>query len=224
MFVGDMCLYGHFGSGGDAVSEVVIAHESDTRIVVGGFIGPVAAILYCLGFLSVYFMISPGSRMLALMAAGGAAITMVIGGTYHAMWSIRALLIKGGLSTGDYQDLYTQIKDYTLLFYNTMFAGAGVVSLLLLFAVLSGRSLYPRWSVVVNPGILFLLRPLADRIPAPLGAIVSGGYLNLVFVVFFAVSVLVTRSTDDTPRTARLNQAGKRGAARRFAPRSRTHS
>ena len=201
MFVGDMCLYGHFGSGGDAISRVVITNESDTRIVVGGFIGPIAAILYCVGFFSIYAMISPRSRMLAIVVAGGAAVMMVIGGTYHAMWSIRAFLIKAGLSSGDYQGLYSQIKDYTLLFYNTTLAGAEVVSLLLLFAVLSGRSLYPRWSVVVNPGILFLLRPLADFIPAPLGAIVSGGYLNLVFIVFFSVSVLVARSSNDTLQT-----------------------
>jgi hypothetical protein len=201
MFVGDMCLYGHFGSGGEAISKIVIANQSDTRIVIGGFIGPIAAILYCVGFFSVYFMISPRSRMLAIVIAGGAAAMMAIGGAYHAMWSIRAFLIKAGLSSGDYQELYTQIKDYTLLFYNTMLAGAGVVSLLLLFVVLSGRSLYPRWSVVVNPGILLLLKPLVHFVPAPLGAIVSGGYLNLVFVVFFSVSVLVTRSTDNTPQT-----------------------
>ena len=82
MFVGDMCLYGHFGSGEDAISKVVITNESDTRIVVGGFIGP-----------------------------------------------------------------------------------------------------------------------LADFVPAPLGAVISGGYLNLVFVLFFSVSVMAARSTNDTLQT-----------------------
>jgi hypothetical protein len=201
MFAGDMCLYGHFGSGAEAISKPVITNEADTRIIVGGFIGPIAAILYCVGLFSLYFMISPKSKMLAIVVTGGAAATMVIGGTYHAMWSIRAFLIKAGLSSGDHQVLYSQIKDYTMLFYNTMLAGAGVVSALLLFAVLSGRSLYPRWSALVNPGILFLLRPLADVIPAPLGAIVSGGYLNLVFVVFFSVSILVTRPVNGMLQT-----------------------
>ena len=200
MFVGDMCLYGHWGSGDNAISKVVITNESDTRIVIGGFIGPIAAILYCVGFFSVHSMIAPRSRMLAIVLAGGAAAIMAFGGTYHAMWSIRAFLIKAGLSSGDYQALYSQIKDYTSLFYDTMVVGAGVISVLLLFAVLSGRSLYPRWTVVVNPGILFLLRPLVDFVPAPLGAIVSGGYLNLVFVIFFSVSVVVARSTNDTLR------------------------
>ena len=201
MFVGDMCLYGHFGSGEDAISKVVITNESDTRIVVGGFIGPIAALLYCLGFFCVYFMVSPRSRTLAVVLAAGATATMAMGGTYHAMWSIRAFLIKAGLSSGDHQAVYNQIRDYMSLFYRTMLAGAAVVSVLLLFAVLSGRSLYPRWSVVVNPGILFLLRPLADFVPAPLGAIISGGYLNLVFVVFFSVNVMATRSTNDTLQT-----------------------
>lgn len=201
MFVGDMCLYGHFGSGGDAVSNLLIADESDARIVVGGFIGPIAAVLYCLGFFSVYGMISSKSRVLAAIVAGGAAGMMVIGGAYHAMWGIRAFLIKAGLPSGEYLGLYNQIKGYTLLFYNTALVVGEIASLFLLYAVLSRRSLYPRWTAIVNPGFLFLFYPFSGSIPAPLGAIVRGGYVNLVFLVFFSVSVISTLAINREPQT-----------------------
>jgi hypothetical protein len=159
MFNGDMCSYGHFGSGGDSASSLhsVISNISDAQIFVGGFIGPIAAILYCLGFFHVYKVIFPKSRILSLIIAGGAAAMVVFGGTYHAMWSIRALMIKAGLFSAPYHGFYSQTREYTSLFYNTMLTIAGIASLLLLFAVLSRRSLYPRWTAIVNPGFLFFI-------------------------------------------------------------------
>lgn len=194
MFIGDIGLHGYLGSGRDfeANLSLIVSKRPEPQIVAGGFIGPIASLLYCLGFLSIYGMISPKSPVLAAIATGSAAGSIIIGGAYHAMWGIRGLLIKAGLPSSSYQALYDRIVKYTRLFYNAMMVFAGVASLVLLFVVLSGRSLYPRWTAVVNPGLLLLFKPLARFIPSPLGAIVSGGYLNLVFVVFFSVMLIVT--------------------------------
>lgn len=194
MFVGDAGLHGYLGSGRDYEANIslIVSKRTETQIIAGGFIGPITSLLYCLGFLSICGMISPKSPVLAAIATGSAAASIIIGGAYHAMWGIRGLLIKAGLPSSNYQELYDRIVRYIRLFYNAMMVFAGVASLLLLFAVLSGRSLYPVWTAVVNPGLLLLFKPLARLIPSPLGAIVSGGYLNLVFVVFFSVILIVT--------------------------------
>jgi len=34
---------------------------------------------------------------------------------------------------------------------------------------------------------------LAEKIPAPIGAVIVGGYFNLTFVIFFAASIFVAR-------------------------------
>jgi hypothetical protein len=193
MFIGDMCLYGHFGSSRDFMTNlsIVISKEPDARIITGGFIAPVASFLYCLGFFSIYKMVSPKSPILAIIFIVSSVVMMLFGGAYHAMWGIRGLLIKAGLTSSNYQGLYNKIVKYTRLFYNTMSVLAGVAALILLFVVLSGRSLYPRWTAVVNPGLLLLFKPLTRFIPSPLGAIISGGYLNLVFIIFFLVIVIL---------------------------------
>jgi hypothetical protein len=49
--------------------------------------------------------------------------------------------------------------------------------------------------VVANFGLLSLLEPLASQVPAPLGAILVGGFTNLSIAVFFLVSVLSTWNT-----------------------------
>jgi hypothetical protein len=199
MFIGDMCLYGHWGSGADFSTNLssVIAEESDPQIMIGGFIGPVAALLYCAGFFAVYRMISPKSPSLALIVAGCFIAAIVFGGTYHATWGIRALLMKGGVPSGPRADLYDQARQYMNLFFNTMAALGGVAALLLVYVVLWRRSLYPRWTVIVNPALLYLLAPLARLIPSPLGAIVVGGYYNLMFMAFFLVTMVCARSRTD---------------------------
>jgi len=46
--------------------------------------------------------------------------------------------------------------------------------------------------VLANFGLLSLLEPLGSQVPAPLGAILVGGFTNLSIAVFFLVSVLST--------------------------------
>jgi hypothetical protein len=192
MFVGDICVHGFFGSGGDFMDRLhlVIPKQSDVRFMAGGFIAPIASFLYCLGFLSIYKMISPKSPVLAIISLVVVVIMMLFGGVYHAMWGIRSLSIKAGLPSSNYQELYNKILKYMHLFYNTMLTLGGISALLLLFAVLSGRSLYPKWTVFVNPGFLLLFKPLTRFIPSPIGSLIFGGYLNIVFIVFFSVILI----------------------------------
>jgi hypothetical protein len=58
--------------------------------------------------------------------------------------------------------------------------------------VLFAKTWYPRWTVVANPAVLAVLSPLADRAPAPFGAVLSGGFTNLTIALFFLVSVGTT--------------------------------
>jgi hypothetical protein len=55
-----------------------------------------------------------------------------------------------------------------------------------------GKSLYPRWTVLANFGLLSLLAPLAVQVPAPFGAILVGGFTNLSIATFFLVSLIST--------------------------------
>jgi hypothetical protein len=63
---------------------------------------------------------------------------------------------------------------------------------MLLGLVLLGKTWYPRWTALANPAVLMLLSPLADRTPAPFGAVLSGGFTNLSIAVFFLVSLCTT--------------------------------
>ena len=63
---------------------------------------------------------------------------------------------------------------------------------LILFAVLivMGKTLYPRWFVLLTPAVTIFAGSLWTRIPQPLRIVLFGGWNNLVFVIFFAACLI----------------------------------
>jgi hypothetical protein len=71
----------------------------------------------------------------------------------------------------------------------------GYPTMLLLFAlVLFKQTTYPRWTALLNPGLLMLISPLAVHIPSPVAAVIIGGFYNLTFCIFFQISLATCRS------------------------------
>ena len=209
LFAGDMLLYGNFGGGSEfeTTYRTVIQGSSDQSLVWGGVLGPIATVFYFLGFYHIYSRVSARSAGLALIIVASCLVGMIFGGSYHAMWTIRAFLIKAqplfsGPTLDSYETLFRQIVTYTRLFYRAaevlwLFGGG-----LLLYAVVSGKSLFPRWTALVNPALLFLVSPLAQLIPAPIGLIVVGGYINIAMCLFFMVATVSTWSAAASHKTA----------------------
>jgi hypothetical protein len=59
---------------------------------------------------------------------------------------------------------------------------------LLAYTVLRRPTLYPRWSVLCNPALLYLVAYPFRWLPAPLGGPLFIGTGNLVFMLFFSLS------------------------------------
>jgi hypothetical protein len=111
----------------------------------------------------------------------------------HTLWTAKGLALKYCYGQGaPCSDLLAAIKSYWALAYN-LGAIPGYLGAVLLFGlVLLRKTYYPRWTVVANPAVLMVLSPFADRVPAPLGAILVGGFTNLSIGIFFLVSLLTT--------------------------------
>jgi hypothetical protein len=118
---------------------------------------------------------------------------MVVGSAVHALWVPRGLASRYELQLTEYApDLFGALRRYWELAYDLAAVPAYIGAILLLLVVLLGKSVYPRWTVLANFGLLSLLEPLASQVPAPLGAILVGGFTNLSIAFFFLVSVLST--------------------------------
>jgi hypothetical protein len=194
-FCGDMLFYGHFGAGAtfhDGMQRVV-QQASLTRLFTGGLLGPIAAALCIIGFWHVGANVTPRSPLLGRVIFYSLAGMMVVGSAVHALWVPRGLATKYEIPLRAYApDLFVALRRYWEVAYDLAAVPAYIGAVLLLFAVLFKRSVYPRWTILANFGLLSLLEPLATHVPAPLGAIVVGGFTNLSIAVFFLVSVLST--------------------------------
>jgi hypothetical protein len=194
MFTGDMLLYGHFGSGAEFIGryKTVITEASSLRLYVAGALGPVAAIFYLIGVSHLYLRLQPSRVLLRIFTSLAFAAMFVIAGAVHAVWAAYALVLRGVAHGQANADLEAVMGAYLALVYK-MAEIVGYPSALLLFAlVLMRRTTYPRWSAVLNPGLIMLASSVAVFLPAPIGAPVVGGLFNLAFVVFFAFSLATT--------------------------------
>lgn len=195
MFAGDMLLYGGLYSGPEFLetSRRIMGEIPRARLMAGGMIGPIAAVFCALGFWHLYLAMKSGGRIAAAITLGAFASMYVVGGTYHAGFVHTGLIVRaqsaaGGINPEVIETLLRDSNAYLrLLFAITIVLGI-VATIPFLYTVLRGKTLYPKWVVLVTPTLLILAHPLAARIPAPAGSIVYGGLINLSFLLFFSVS------------------------------------
>ena len=65
----------------------------------------------------------------------------------------------------------------------------GMGFLLLAMFIVLKWTVFPRWMMVVSPGILFLILPFTRKLPKGLHMIISGGWTNLISVIYYAVAL-----------------------------------
>ncbi len=195
-FVGDMLFYGHWGSGAGFHEGMIqtVRNASLGRLFAGGLLGPFAACLCIVGFWHVYLNVRPSQEFVGRMMLVLFAVLMVCGSAIHTLWTARGLAMKFCYGSEDMgcRALLPAVNSYWDLAYNIGAVPGFLGAIVLIGLVLWGKTWYPRWTVLANPAVLMLLSPLADRVPAPLGAVLTGGFTNLSIAVFFLVSVWTT--------------------------------
>jgi hypothetical protein len=198
MFSGDMLLYGGF-YGGSEFSEISIQIMGEIpllRLMIGGAIGPVAAVIYAMGFWQVFLAIKTAGKGLAAITFSGFASMIVLGGTYHAGFVYTGLILRATKAVNEIDldvmnTLMGQASHYLNFLYNICFVFGAIGTIPFLFVILFRRTHYPKWMVLFTPTLLTFVYPIAQFLPSPVGGIVYGGFFNLTFLIFFCVSTMV---------------------------------
>lgn len=160
----------------------VMKNISPMRLMVGGMFGPVSAFLYCVGFYHIVLIANDGMQKLAWAAFLLSCLGIITGGAYHSHCAYLGLL-------GDdrFRDALEIVAKYFQKMPLIFYFGEGMGFLTLLVLIASGNTGLPRWMFLVTPGILFLLKPVVGRLPKGIRIIVSGGWTNLISVIYYAV-------------------------------------
>ena len=195
MFAGDMLLYytpedfacGPKSSAEERINAIidVMKELSAGRVMAGGMIGPIAAFLYCIGFYHIVLMTNEQTYTLAMAAFLLSCFGIIIGGAYHSHCAYLGLLgDDGGRNALNAAMKYFQKMPLIL------YAGEGIGFLLLIFLIVTGKTVLPRWIFLLSPGMLFLLKPAVSRLPKGARVIISGGWMNLISVIYYSVVLI----------------------------------
>ncbi|MBB5142240.1 FeoA family protein [Desulfovibrio intestinalis] len=190
MYAGDMLLFGRLSNtdispeGVTAVMQEVAA-DSPFRIMLGGGLGPLAGFLYAAGFYGVTAMVRREHPVLRWAIMGLFCLAMVYGGAYHSHYPHYA-------AVGSHQEVSSAAN-----YINALTMGAvlpmALASLLFIYAVLGGKTLYRKYTVLFSPLPLILCGMAFSHLPSPLTTLVGGGWNNLLFLIFFGVCLRQTR-------------------------------
>ena len=195
MFAGDMLLYytpEDFACGPKSSAEERINAIIDVMkelpagcVMAGGMIGPIAAYLYCIGFYHIVLMTNEQTYTLAMAAFLLSCFGIIIGGAYHSHCAYLGLLgDDGGRNALNAAMKYFQKMPLIL------YAGEGIGFLLLIFLIVTGKTVLPRWIFLLSPGMLFLLKPAVSRLPKGARVIISGGWMNLISVIYYSAVLI----------------------------------
>ena len=195
MFAGDMLLYytpedfacGPKSSAGERINAIidVMKELPAGRVMAGGMIGPIAAFLYCIGFYHIVLMTNEQTYTLAMAAFLLSCFGIIIGGAYHSHCAYLGLLgDDGGRNALNAAMKYFQKMPLIL------YAGEGIGFLLLIFLIVTGKTVLPRWIFLLSPGMLFLLKPAVSRLPKGARVIISGGWMNLISVIYYSAVLI----------------------------------
>jgi|GEM_PF-820355 hypothetical protein len=196
MFSGDMLLYytpKDFGYGprtptSEKIEEIIRVMKAlpPRRVMAGGMIGPAAAFLYCAGFYHISLITEESARPAAVLAFLLSCFGIITGGAYHSHCAYLGLLG---------QDENREALDRAMGYFQKMplilYAGEGAGFLILALLIGAGKTLLPSWMVLLSPGVLFLVRPLTDRMPKGIRIVISGGWTNLISVIYYSAALAI---------------------------------
>lgn len=189
MFVGDLLFYGQWASGAEGLrsSLAVVETRSHLVLALGGWLSSLGGLGYMVGVVHVWSRTPSASLQWRVVATGLIAFVISIAIATHAVWGAFALTAGRHGSVTAYLSVYFRIGMLV----------AVPASLVLAGLVVTGKTTWPRWSVALNPGLIYAVLSTAAWLPAPIGAAVVGGAFNLAFAAFFAMSLATAKSTAD---------------------------
>ena len=190
MFCGDMTLYydkNDFVHDGTINPIINIMKKLPAmRVMIGGWIGPIAAFLYCIGFYHIVLitdeaMYKPAFAVFLLSCMG-----IIAGGAYHSHCAYLGLL-GADEQRNDLDIVMKYFQKLPLILY----VGEGLGLLGLIILIIAGKTIFPGWMAILSPGVLFLLKPLSRKLPKGLHMILCGGFSNIIFVVYYIISIIM---------------------------------
>jgi hypothetical protein len=188
---GDL-LYNHV-PGSSGIPVVKMGKLPPSRLIHAGTLGLVGCWFYVLAAWHIYLAFRPAGEIFAFILLLAFGAVMICYGISHiAYFSIAAGAQVAADNGTDLEAGGRLGKAFFQRLVYITYVPVGISSLMMLFGIVTGRSLYPRWMFIFLPLIIYLLKtPLVWILKGRLRELVNDSYDNIVLFVFFLISTLV---------------------------------
>jgi hypothetical protein len=196
LVVGDV-LITPLAEGYDKSLVAIRASVATPALYISGLLGATSVWLYVFAAWHAYLAVRATERKLGAWVLASFAAMLTSTGIYHAVFIAQNFGAKVSLAAdrGGAGDLALSLPaGYSTIFLNLLVIPSGMFfTMLSAYAILSGRTLYPRWFLVFNPVVVLaayallvgLISPIA---PTLFSFTLVGNVYNLAMTTFFAVS------------------------------------
>jgi hypothetical protein len=189
--LGDL-LYNHV-PGSKNSDTVKMSKMPESRLLNAGTLGLFGCWFYVLASMHLYLAFRPAGDVFAfIFLLAFAAVSICYGMGHSAYFSIAAgaqaaaHLGSDAESGGKLGNVFFQ--RVTTITYIPV----AISSLMMLYGIVTGRSMYPRWMVIFLPIIIYLLKtPVTRILKGRLREIINDSYDNIVLFVFYILSTAV---------------------------------
>ena len=187
MFLGDMTLYYDPDDydGKDTINSIAGIIK---RLYIGGLLVPIGGFIYSIGFYHIVLASLEKYLNLAWFVFLMNTFGIILGGAYHMQCAYLGLLSRHK-NNGAFDEFLKFLKFQAKIVFGIMALANIATALIILF----GFTVFPRWQALFTPIFLIILTPIAERLPKGLHMIIRGGWLNIIFFIYY-LSLLINFS------------------------------
>ena len=192
LFITGDLLYNHIPGSNQSPAEKM-SRMPASRLLYAGTLGLVGCWLYTLASAHIYFAFRPAGTTFAFVVFVLFAAIMICYGITHTAYFAIASGAQAAVQLGGVAESGGKLGN---AFYQRLvtitYIPVAIASLMMLYGIVSGRSLYPRWMAVFLPVVIYLLKvPVIRLLKGHLREIINDSYDNFVLFVFFVISTMV---------------------------------
>ena len=192
LFIFGDLLYNHV-PGSKNSPAMKMSQMPESRLLSAGTLGLIGCWFYALASLHLYMAFRPAGDIFAFIFWLAFAATMICYGISHTAYFAIAAGARVAAKLGSEAESGGKLGNafFQRLVYIT-YIPVAISSLMMLYGIVAGRSLYPRWMVIFLPIVIYLLKtPVTRILKGHLQEIINDSYDNIVLFVFYVLSTLV---------------------------------
>jgi hypothetical protein len=165
----------------------------ETRLLNAGTLGLIGCWFYTLASVQFLTVFQPAGELFAFMVFLAFAAVMICYGISHTAYFSIAAGAKTAVHLGSDAESGARLgKTFFQRLVSITYIPVAISSLMMFYAIITGKSLYPKWMVMFLPIFIYLLKaPITRILKGRLKEIINDSYDNIVLFIFHVFSTIV---------------------------------